>query len=193
MGHHELMRTGIGSGVLRPQAHQGNRKDRDNRMTSASENPSADKMRASRLTGRPVELWSAKTVFRHGQCDPAGIVYTPKFFDVFNQTIEKWFCEDLGLDYYELLGDRQIGLGYASASAEFFIPCMMGDEIEIFIRVTKIGNKSYALALHAMKGEEEALRGHFVTVTTSLQTHRSIPIPDDIRHALEAYADKANI
>ena len=44
-------------------------------------------------------LWSTRVVFRHGQCDPAGIVYTPEFFDGFKQAIEKWFCERLGVDY----------------------------------------------------------------------------------------------
>ncbi|RGP35920.1 acyl-CoA thioesterase [Pseudotabrizicola alkalilacus] len=159
-------------------------------MTSdASDSP----LRKANLTRRPTNLWSAFTVFRHGQCDPAGIVYTPKFFDVFNQIIEKWFCECLNIDYYTVLGPRGIGLGYATASADFFIPCMMGEKIEVFLRVAKVGNKSYALTLHAMKGEDEALRGHFVTVTTSLETRQSIQIPDDIRQALVAYGERTNI
>jgi len=132
-------------------------------------------------------LWSTKTIFRHGQCDPAGIVYTPNFFDIFNRTIEQWFEEALGLEYHEFLGSRRTGLGYASASAEFLMPCRMGEEIEIFVAVSRIGTKSYSLTLHAMKGGNEALRGHFVTVTTSLETHRSIAIPEDLRHALCSY------
>lgn len=136
-------------------------------------------------------LWSTRVVFRHGQCDPAGIVYTPKFFDVFNQTIEKWFCESLGVDYYEVLGPRRIGLGYAAASATFFTPCKMGDEIEVFVDVDRVGTKSYTLVLHALKGDGEALRGQFVTVTTSLAAHQSIPIPEDIRKALVVYSETA--
>lgn len=162
-------------------------------MTAPYTTQSAARTSAPPLTSRPAQLWSAKTTFRHGQCDPAGIVYTPQFFDVFNRTIEQWFCEGLGLDYYDVLGARRIGLGYVSASAEFFVPCRMGDEVEIFVRLARIGNKSYALTLHAMKGEQEALRGQFVTVTTSLETHGSIQIPDDIRRALVAYGEKTNI
>lgn len=139
----------------------------------------------------PSGLWSDKVTFRHGQCDPAGIVYTPKFFDVFNQVIEKWFCKRLGVNYYDVLGPRRTGLGYATASATFFTPCMMGDEIEVFVNLTRIGGKSYTLALHAMKGEKEAIRGHYVTVTTSLDTHQSIPIPGDIREALVVYSEAA--
>ena len=133
-------------------------------------------------------LWSHKVIFRHGHCDPAGIVYTPVFFDVFNQAIEAWFCECLNIRYYDLLGPRRTGLGYADVSATFFTPCRMGDEIEIFVSVVRIGGKSYQLRLFAMLADNEALRGNFTTVTTSLDTHRPIDIPQDIRAAITAYA-----
>ncbi len=67
----------------------------------------------------------------------------------------------------------------------------MGEEIEIVVEVTGIGGKSYTLTLHAFKGEDEALRGQFVTVATALDIHRSIPIPDDIRQALTVYSQGA--
>ncbi len=132
--------------------------------------------------------WSYQTVFRHGQCDPAGIVYTPEFFDVFNHAIEAWFSERLGISYYDILGNRRTGLGYVNASATFFAPCMMGDAVDIFVTVEKVGTKSYQLCLHAMKGDKEALRGYFTTVTTSLETHRPVGIPLDIGDAMRGYA-----
>ncbi|WP_420395038.1 acyl-CoA thioesterase [Nioella sp.] len=139
----------------------------------------------------PAGLWSTRTKFRHGQCDPAGIVYTPKFFDLFNRVIEEWFDDVLGIPYQEVIGPRRTGLGYVSASATFFTPCMMGEEVDILVAVNKVGTKSYGLTLHALKDEQEALRGHFVTVTTGLDTHQSIEVPADIRDALLIYA-KAN-
>ncbi len=136
----------------------------------------------------PQGLWSAKTKFRHGQCDPAGIVYTPHFFDVFNRAIEEWFDDVLGIPYQDVIGRRRTGLGYVSASATFFDPCMMGDTGEIFVLVDRVGTKSYGLTLHLMKNGREALRGSFITVTTDLDTHRSSKIPEDIRDALLIYA-----
>ena len=135
----------------------------------------------------PFPKWSHAHVFRHGQCDPAGIVYTPEFFNVFNHAIEAWFEACLKLSYYDFIGPRRIGLGYVNAHAEFFAPVKMGERIECFVRVTRIGGKSYALELNAMRGETEALRGLFTTVTTDLDTHRSIDIPADLRGALNRY------
>lgn len=135
----------------------------------------------------PFPDWSYKHIFRHGQCDPAGIVYTPEFFNVFNHVIEAWFCECLNLSYYDFIGPRRTGLGYVNAHAEFFLPVQMGQEVEYFIRVSRIGGKSYALELNAMLGDSEALRGLFTTVTTNLDTHSSIDIPTDLRGALNQY------
>lgn len=138
-------------------------------------------------TDIPFPDWSYKHIFRHGECDPAGIVYTPQFFNVFNRAIEAWFGDCLKLSYYDFLGPRRIGLGYVNAHAEFFSPIKMGQEVEYFVRVTRIGGKSYALELNAMLGDTEALRGLFTTVTTDLETHRPIDIPSDLRSALNQY------
>lgn len=145
------------------------------------------------LNDLPDGLWSAKTKFRHGQCDPAGIVYTPNFFDVFNRTIEAWFDDALRISYQEVIGKRRIGLGYVTASATFFSPLMMGDEGNVFVTINNIGTKSYGLTLHLMKGRHEAVRGTFTTVTTDLNAHRSMEIPDDILDALLIYAETYNL
>lgn len=144
---------------------------------------------ALRRADLPTNMWSTKTTFRHGQCDPAGIVYTPEFFNVFNRVVEEWFDDALGIRYHEIIRNRRQGLGYVTASATFFNPCMMGEEAEIFVSVVRIGNKSYQLALHVMKNGSEALRGELATVTTDLETHRPIDIPCDIKDALLIYAE----
>jgi 4-hydroxybenzoyl-CoA thioesterase/acyl-CoA thioester hydrolase len=132
-------------------------------------------------------VWRTTTIIRFGQCDPAGIVYTPVYFDLFNVAVEEWWSVGLGLDYYATIRERKIGLGYGHASADFFVPCSMGDALEIAIAVAEIGRASFTLTLHGFKRDAEALRGRLVVVTTSLVGYRAVPIPADIRGALEAY------
>ena len=143
-----------------------------------------------RTTDLNPALWQKSWTIRFGDCDPAGIVYTPVYFDIFNRVIEVWHAECLGLDYYAIIGERKIGLGYGHVSADFFKPCVMGDELSIAVAVERIGRASFALALHVLKGETEALRGRLVIVTTSLTEQKSIPIPVDILVAIEAYRDR---
>ena len=137
-------------------------------------------------------IWKMRTTIRFGQCDPAGIVYTPVYFDLFNVAIEEWYPASLGIDYYALLRDEKVGVGYGHASADFLRVSAMGDVLEIAIVVTDIGRSSFTLTLHAFKGEEEAVRGRLVVVTTSLEKHKAIPIPAALRQALEAYRDRCD-
>jgi len=135
----------------------------------------------------PKNCWGFKITIRHGQCDPAGIAYTPHLFDILNIAVEDWYSSCLGLNYYQILGTRRVGLGYAKASAEFFRPCMMGDELEICVMINRIGRSSLSLNLHAFKNEIENFRGNLVTVATDLENHKVIKIPSDISNALAAY------
>ena len=126
-------------------------------------------------------------MIRFGDCDPAGIVYTPVYFHLFQNAVEEWHIDGLGLDYYAIVGARKTGLGYAHAAADFFKPSFMGDTLSITVVLDRVGKASYALTLHAMRCDDEVARGHLVIVTTSLVKHAAIPIPDDVRAALEAY------
>lgn len=143
-----------------------------------------------RATDLSSGVWTTRTMIRFGQCDPAGIVYTPVYFDLFNVAIEEWYPASLGIDYYALLRDEKVGVGYGHASADFLLASAMGDVLEIAIVVTDIGRSSFRLTLHAFKGEEEAVRGRLVVVTTSLVEQRAIPIPAKLKQALEAYRDR---
>lgn len=132
-------------------------------------------------------VWRAPVTVRFRHCDPAGIVFTPRYFDILNEAVERFFVERLGIDYYALIGERKLGLGYASAACDFLRPNRMGDALEVAVLVERVGGASYALALPVMKRGAEVARGRLVTVVTSLETHKACPIPEDLRAALLAY------
>lgn len=160
-------------------------------MTLA-DNPTAIAAEAGRpvpisMEALPPNRWCKEVKIRFGYCDPAGIVFTPRFFDIFNAVVEDWFCEGLGIDYHDIIRRRRMGLGYASAESTFFRPCRMGERITVHVRLAALGRSSLTLQLHAMKDGSEALRGKFTIVITDLEQHRPIVIPDDIRRALGVY------
>ena len=55
------------------------------------------------LSGLPNGVWRTRIPVRFGSCDPAGIVYTPEYLNLFNGVIEDWYGEALGLPYHELV------------------------------------------------------------------------------------------
>jgi 4-hydroxybenzoyl-CoA thioesterase len=62
----------------------------------------------------------------------------------------------------------------------------MGDTVALELAVERLGTRSLTLALRctgAAGDTRMAMRQ--VLVSTSLDTHRAIPIPDDLRRAIE--------
>lgn len=147
----------------------------------------ADEAAASPL---PEGAWRIVVPVRFSHCDPAGIVYFPRYFDIINGVVEDWFSGALGLVHHEIIRDRRIGLGSAHVEADFVKPGFLGDALVFTMLIDRIGNSSLSLSIHAHRGEEPVLRAQLVIVTTSLDLHRPIPIPDDLRAALEAYAER---
>ncbi|MGA0593769.1 acyl-CoA thioesterase [Enterovirga sp. CN4-39] len=132
-------------------------------------------------------MWRTEIRIRFSHCDPAGIVYFARYFDLMNGVVEDWFSGALGLDYAEFIGPRRVGLGYASCEADFAAPGFMGDRISFAVLVERIGAASLALRILAYRGPDPILSARLTIVTTSLVEHRAIPIPDDLRAALERY------
>ncbi len=135
----------------------------------------------------PSSVWRSEIRIRFSHCDPAGIVYFARYFDLMNGVVEDWFSGALGLDYAEFIGPRRVGLGYASCEADFAAPGFMGDRISFSVLVERIGGASLTLRILAYRGPDPILSARLTIVTTSLVEHRAIPIPDDLRAALERY------
>ena len=138
----------------------------------------------------PAGAWRITVPVRFSHCDPAGIVYFPRYFDMINGVVEDWFAGALGLAHHTFIRDRRIGLGPAHAEADFMTPGFLADELVFAVLVERLGNSSLALSVHAHRGEEPVLIARLVIVTTSLDLHRAIPIPGDLRAALERYRER---
>ncbi|WP_207481205.1 acyl-CoA thioesterase [Arenibaculum pallidiluteum] len=140
----------------------------------------------------PEGAFRARRLIRFSHCDPAGIVYFPVYFDMFNGLIEDWFSQCLGIDYASwILGQRR-GMPIVHAECDFARPSRMGETLTLGIMVERIGRSSLSLRFlgeHEPTGEVR-LAGRLVTVATSLETQRAMEIPDDLRAALERYREQ---
>jgi len=124
---------------------------------------------------------------RFSDCDPAGIVFYPQYFVMLNSLIEDWVNDGLGLSYYKLIAERRIGLPTVKLEVSFHAVSRMGDLVTVGLTVERLGVSSMALSLRCFEPVNGELRMQMkqVLVTTSLDTHRAVPIPDDMRSAIE--------
>ena len=59
---------------------------------------------------------------RFSHCDPAGIVYFPHYFDIFNGLIEDWYGQELGYEYAELIMGSKYGFPFVHIECDFKVP-----------------------------------------------------------------------
>jgi 4-hydroxybenzoyl-CoA thioesterase len=127
---------------------------------------------------------------RFAHCDPAGIVFFPQYLVMVNNLVEDWVTEALGVPYAELLGRRRTGMPTVSLHCEFSAISRMGDEVMLGLTVDRVGGKSVTLQLGCRCGDEQRMSIRQVLVFTSLDTHRAIDIPPDLRSPIERFTSK---
>ena len=125
-------------------------------------------------------------LIRFSDCDPAGIVFYPQYFVMLNGLVEDWVNEALRLSYHGLVAERRIGLPTVKLEVDFRAVSRMGDQVTLGLAVERLGSRSMTLAVRCFGAESGEVRMQMaqVIVTTSLETHRAVAIPDDMRAAI---------
>ena len=138
-------------------------------------------------TAARVHRFERTLTIRFSHCDPAGIVFYPRYFVMFNDLIEDWVSSALDIPYAELIGRRRTGLPSVSVNSQFHAVSRMGDEVQMGLTLEHIGRSSLRLSLGCRQGTEQRAQVQQVLVVTDLDTHRPIAIPDDLRRAMVAF------
>jgi len=131
-------------------------------------------------------LFSATRAVRFSDCDPAGIVFFPQYLVMLNGFVEQWFDDGLQIRYATLIGERRTGLPTVRLELDFTAISRHGETLTLQLAVEKLGRSSLALRHEFRGGDDELrLRARQVIVCTSLDTHKPIALPDDVRAAIE--------
>lgn len=132
---------------------------------------------------------------RFRDCDPAGIVFYPRYFEMFNNLVEDWCAEALGASFRELIQVRGLGLPAVSISTDFVATSTLGDTLRAELSVLKLGRSSITAAVRLL-GEDGAprVRATLVLVLMDLKQACATPIPDAMRSRIVQFgpAGQAN-
>lgn len=130
--------------------------------------------------------FQVRRLIRFSDCDPAGIVFYPQYFVMMNGLIEDWFDGPLGIGYRNFIAERGLGLPTVRIETDFKAVSRFGEEVFLSLCLIRMGEHSLTLQLTCRSAEDGELRmrSKQVIVITSLQTHRPVPIPDDLRGAI---------
>jgi len=56
--------------------------------------------------------YTQKVMFQH--CDPAGIVFYPRYFEMVNATVEEWFDQVIGFGFPTMHGPMKVAVPTAA-------------------------------------------------------------------------------
>jgi 4-hydroxybenzoyl-CoA thioesterase len=130
-----------------------------------------------------------------GDIDNAGIVYYPRFMHYFHLAMEEFFSSELEVDYADVLHKRNVSLPTVHLEADFRRRLRYGDEINMEVRIIKIGQNSITWGYRGYRGageKELVVEGQNVTVCVSTDTFSKKEIPEWLRKALTDYMVRCN-
>jgi 4-hydroxybenzoyl-CoA thioesterase len=104
-----------------------------------------------------VFTFTQKVLFKH--CDPAGIVFYPRYFEMINDCIEAFFSETVRWPFEDM--HKKGGIPTAEISSKFTAPSRHGDQLSLCLSVTQLGHSSLEAKIEASSGEEK----RFITKT----------------------------
>ena len=125
-----------------------------------------------------------------GDCDPAGIVFNPRFFEWFDGATAGLF-DHAG---YNKVALREkfafVGFPIVESRAKFLKPSKFGDTVRIETMATEIGRSSFGIRHQLFNDEALAVEAFETRVWTGKHPDdparlKSAPIPDEVIAALK--------
>jgi acyl-CoA thioester hydrolase len=122
--------------------------------------------------------FSARTRVGFSDTDAQGIVYYGRYNPYFDLARVE-YLRSLGLLRYRGAGEFVM----RANDVEYFAPAMFDDELDIHVRVARIGRTSitYEFAAHKMPEGTLMVTAHQTLVYVDLAARAALPIPDDYK------------
>jgi 4-hydroxybenzoyl-CoA thioesterase len=123
--------------------------------------------------------------FNH--CDPAGIVFYPRYFEMVNSVIENFFADVVGRSFASMHFGADNGVPTVAMEAAFQKPTRLGDKVRFTLRVGKVGGSSVKMSIEGYGPDGLRLR---VGMTLAwIARMKAAPWPAEMRAALERYRE----
>jgi 4-hydroxybenzoyl-CoA thioesterase len=136
-------------------------------------------------------LTNTRTVrIEWGDCDPAGIVFYPRYFEMFDAATAALFERALGMTKREYLAAFDfVGFPMVDTRARFSVPTRFGDDVVIETTVAAINRSSFEVQHRLSKDGVLAVEGFETRVWSGRDPAdpdkiKSKPIPDAVRARL---------
>jgi 4-hydroxybenzoyl-CoA thioesterase len=128
---------------------------------------------------------SRKVRIEWGDCDPAGIIFYPRYFEIFDASTAALFERALGMTKYEMFKTLPFaGFPLARTHARFLKPTRFGDDVVVDTKVT-FGRSSFQIEHRLSLNGETCVECEETRVwvvrdpaTGGIKSH---PVPEEVK------------
>lgn len=131
---------------------------------------------------------SNAVMFQH--CDPAGIVFYPRYFEMINAVVETFFDEAIGWSFHRMHAVERVGVPTGRIDADFHAVSRLGDVLDWSLAITRLGGASLDATIRAASRGEARVTATTTLVLVDLDRMKSMRWPDARRSKLEHYKRK---
>ena len=127
-------------------------------------------------------------------CDPAGIVYTPRFLEPISTSSSELFIAEL----FGPFGQRDeplLGLGFPAKAVNmvFHSPAKVGDILDIEMYVSKIGNTTYEVTAQASNEGRAVFDCRLTMICVKSKSFTAVPLPEYVIEKLSDYLKASSV
>ena len=122
---------------------------------------------------------------RYSEIDGQGVLFNAHYLTFYDTAITEFF-RALGYDQYADAQKTGMDFHVVKAVVEYKAPIRFDWELDVGVRVARLGNSSLVFELAIFQKEQTDLlaTGEIVWVNTDQTTHRPAPIPDATRRLI---------
>lgn len=129
-------------------------------------------------------MFRRQELIRFQHCDPAGIVFYPRYVEMLNATVEDWFTEVVGTSFAEIHVTKRTAIPVVSLSIDFRQVSRLGEILNFTLAVDRIGKTSVTLLINAESNDEVRLDARLTLVHIGLDDYRPRIWSDEIKNAM---------
>ena len=123
---------------------------------------------------------------RWSEVDMQQIVFNAHYAMYMDTAIGDYW-RHLALPYEDTMRALNGDIFLKKTSVEFHASARYDDALDIGLRCARVGRSSMVFEAGVFLGGQWLVQGEMIYVFANPQTHTSLPVPDPLRHSLEAY------
>jgi 4-hydroxybenzoyl-CoA thioesterase len=132
-------------------------------------------------------VFQREEVIRFRHCDPAGIVFYPRYLEILNDTVEDWF-QAMGFAFRDMQARFGAGVPTVNLNITFSRPCRQADRLTLRLSCLRVGNSSFEVRISGWRAGDAILDARLVLCFSAIGDRvGKVSIPPQIRQQLLKY------